>query len=164
MEDNNIQIVPVEAGDRKWMTGLIKARWGEERVVTHGFAFRPAELPGFVAYLGQERVGLLTYNVDPDSCEIITIDSLRPRRGIGSKLLDAMKGFCHTAGCRRLWLITTNDNLDALRFYQKRGFVLMALHKNALEVSRVMKPIIPTIGREGIPLRDEIELEWVQRR
>jgi ribosomal protein S18 acetylase RimI-like enzyme len=159
---DKIEIAPVQDKDRKWMTGLIKARWGEERVVTHGFAFRPPELPGFIAYQGQEKVGLLTYNIDHDSCEIITIDSLRPRREIGSKLIEEMKRFCQRSGCDRLWVITTNDNLDALRFLQKRGFVLVALHKNALEVSRVMKPIIPTIGREGIPLRDEIELEWLQ--
>jgi hypothetical protein len=58
-------------------------------------------------------------------------------------------------------LVTTNDNLNALRFYQKRGFVLVAVHRNALEVSRKLKPEIPLVGMDSIPLRDEIELEMM---
>ena len=61
--------------------------------------------------------------------------------------------------CTRLWLITTNDNLRALRFYQRRGFRLAALHRDALETSRRLKPSISEIGFHGIPLRDELELE-----
>ena len=63
------------------------------------------------------------------------------------------------AGCGRVWLITTNDNLRALRFYQRRGFRLVAVHPDALERSRELKPSIPEIGLDGIPLRDELELE-----
>jgi RimJ/RimL family protein N-acetyltransferase len=65
------------------------------------------------------------------------------------------------AACQRIWLITTNDNMPALRFYQKRGFRLVAVHQNALDYSRTLKPEIPLIGLEGIPLRDEIELEII---
>lgn len=54
----------------------------------------------------------------------------------------------------------TDDNLHALRFYQNRGFVLVAVYRNALEISRQLKPEIPLIGKNGIPLRDEIELEY----
>jgi ribosomal protein S18 acetylase RimI-like enzyme len=64
-------------------------------------------------------------------------------------------------GCRRLWLITTNDNTDALRFYQKHGFMLVAVHRNAIEESRKLKPEIPLIGNNNIPIRDEIELEMM---
>ncbi|MEW5718069.1 MAG: GNAT family N-acetyltransferase, partial [Chloroflexota bacterium] len=81
--------------------------------------------------------------------------------GIGSALIDAVKLRARQAGCKRLWLITTNDNLTALRFYQKRGFTLAALHRNALEESRKIKPEIPLVGEHGIPLRDEIELEMM---
>ena len=63
------------------------------------------------------------------------------------------------AGCRRLWLITTNDNLPALRFYQRRGFVLAALHRDAIAASRRLKPQIPLLGLDNIPIRDELELE-----
>jgi GNAT superfamily N-acetyltransferase len=74
-------------------------------------------------------------------------------------LIDAVRQEAQRAGCKRLWLITTNDNLTALRFYQRRGFVLVAVHRNAVELSRKLKPQIPLIGEHGIPIRDEIELE-----
>ena len=106
-------------------------------------------------------LGLVTYHVDEDACEIVTIDSLVPSRGVGTALIEAVKVAAIEAGCKRLWLITTNDNLNALRFYQKWGFELVAIHRNALEKSRELKPEIPTIGMDGIPLRDEIELEMV---
>jgi hypothetical protein len=59
-----------------------------------------------------------------------------------------------------LWLISTNDNLNALKFYQKRGFSLVKLYKNAVnETRKKIKPEIPLIGENGIPIRDEVELE-----
>jgi len=62
-------------------------------------------------------------------------------------------------GCRRVWLITSNDNLDALRFYQRRGLRLVAVHRGAIDEARRVKPSIPATGEYGIPVRDEIELE-----
>ena len=79
--------------------------------------------------------------------------------GVGSALVSTLEDAARAAGCRRLWLITTNDNLEALRFYQRRGFVLAALHPGAIEASRRLKPVIPLVGHDGIPIRDELELE-----
>jgi ribosomal protein S18 acetylase RimI-like enzyme len=79
--------------------------------------------------------------------------------GIGTALIDAVRDVAERAGCTRLWLVTTNDNLDALRFYQRRGFVLAALHRDAIEAARTLKPGIPAVGEYGIPIRDEIEME-----
>ena len=137
-------------------------RWGANIAVAHDTIYRPSDFPGFVAYhVGAENnwLGLITYRIHADQCEIITIDSLFPATGIGTVLLDAVKQVAIEAGCKRLWLITTNDNLDALRFYQKRGFVLVAVYRNAVNRSRKLKPEIPEVGAYGIPLRDEIELE-----
>ncbi len=108
-----------------------------------------------------EKVGLITYLIEEDSCQIITINSTRPFTGIGVALIEAVHETARQHGCKRLWLITTNDNLYALHFYQKRGFVLVALHRNALEFASKLKPEIPLIGNDGIPLRDEIELEMI---
>ena len=62
-------------------------------------------------------------------------------------------------GASTLWLLTTNDNLDALRLYQRHGFRLAALHPGAIDAARRVKPQIPVVGRHGIPLRDELVLE-----
>ncbi len=155
------QIHPLgeDQGDPIWVARLVTDRWGAETVVTRGILYYPASLPGFVAWQAGERVGLVTYHLDQHACEIVTLDSLRPGIGVGRALIAAVRQVAQAAGCRRLWLITTNDNMEALRFYQKQGFILVAVHRNALELSRQLKPAIPLIGMHGIPLRDEIELE-----
>lgn len=154
-------IRPLGAEDEEWVAGFIDRRWGSPYVVGHGKLYYPHTLPGFVAEADGEAVGLLTYHIDGDDWEIVTIDSLEPGGGIGSGLIYTLRQAAKKAGARRLWLITTNDNLNALRFYQKRGFTLVAVYPNALERSRQLKPNLPLVGEDGIPLRDEIELEML---
>ena len=160
MEINSkIVIRPIEPLDREWIIDLISERWRSTLIVTRGVKHETESLPGFIAYLSRDRVGLLTYSITNAECEIITLDSLMENIGIGSMLLLAAREIAIKSSCNRLWLITTNDNISGLRFFQKRGFQLVAVHKNALEISRRLKPEIPMIGLDGIPLRDEIELE-----
>ncbi len=140
---------------------LIAARWGADYVVAHGTIFRPHELPGFVVTSGDEIKELATYHLDGRSCELVTLDSLEEGKGVGSALLQAVVEEARRAGARRLWLVTTNDNLRALRFYQKRGFTLVAVHAGAIARARKLKPSIPEVGCDGIPIRDEIELELI---
>src|SRR5207253_5074073 len=115
--------------------------------------------PGFGAWDGERLVGLATYRIGGGACELATLNSRVEGLGVGSALITAVREVAVSAGCARLWLITTNDNTRALRFYQKRGFRLAALYPNQLEKSRLLKPEIPLAGWDGIPLRDEIELE-----
>ena len=90
-------------------------------------SIRPADLPGFVAVEGDRIVGHASYRVDGVTCELVPIDADPPGRGTGSRLLDAVVEAARAAGCSSVWLTTTNDNLDALRFYQRRGFRLRAI-------------------------------------
>jgi GNAT superfamily N-acetyltransferase len=104
--------------------------------------------------------GVLTYVIHAEECEVLTLHAEPPHRGTGTALIEAVKAVAQLAGCTRLWLMTTNDNVDALRFYQRRGFRLAKLHANAVDHSRTrLKPEIPRTGNYGIPLRDELELE-----
>lgn len=159
-------IRPLEKPDRNWVAEMGDAHWGSTKIVSRGQVHYIHLLNGFVAVMGQEgengeKVGLLTFHHDESTqaIEIISLNSLREGIGIAAALLDALKAHVQAIGIKRVWLITTNDNMHALRFYQKRGFVLCALHPNALSESRKLKPQIPLIGHHGIPLRDEIELE-----
>jgi len=127
--------------------------------VVHGDIYYPHELSGFVALQNNFPVGLVTYHIAGQACEIVTLSSEQPGIGIGSALIEAVGEIARATGCRRLWLVTTNDNLHALGFYQKRGFLLVKIHRNAVEKSRQLKPLIPLYGMNGIPIRDEIELE-----
>ena len=154
-----LEIVPLTQKDSAWLAQFMAERWGEDKAVAHNTVYQPSILPGFVAIEETERRGVITYHIVEKQCEIVTIDSLLPTQGVGTALIEAVKVMAKTQGCHRLWLITTNDNLNALRFYQKRGFSLVKINRNALERSRQLKPGIPLIGLDGIPLRDEIELE-----
>lgn len=153
------EVQGLEPDDAPWVEDFIIQRWGSAEVVAHGVVYHPQHLPGFVALLDGQRAGLITFHIQGTACEIVTLDSTRPGQGVGKALLAAVKRAAREAGCRQLWLITTNDNLNALRFYQRRGFTLVAVHPNAVAESRRLKPEIPLIGEYGIPIRDEIELE-----
>jgi len=128
-------------------------------MITRGKIHHADKLPGFITVQDEKPVGLTTYDIVGGQCEIVSMNSLVEGAGIGSALIDAVKNIAREAGCKRLWLITSNDNTAALRFWQKRGFSLVAVHCNAIEQTRKIKPEIPLIGNDGIPLRDEIELE-----
>lgn len=130
------------------------------RVARLGTLAEPLRHPALVAvdHAGA-LAGVLTYIIEGDACEILTLHAVTQWAGTGTALVDAARHKATAAGCRRLWLITTNDNVDALRFYQRRGFVLTALHPGAVTTSRRnLKPEISETGAYGIPLRDELEL------
>jgi len=152
-------IRPITDQDKEWIIQALTRRWGSHLVVSRGKPHDASQMPGFIAYYNGEPVGIATYHIDGLDCELITLDSWLEKSGVGSQLVEAVKGKAIMVGCHRLWLITTNDNLEALSFYQKRGFHLVAVHPNALAESRKLKPSIPTVGMNGIPLRDEIELQ-----
>ena len=135
--------------------------WDGEEMVIHGEVFRLEQLDGFVVEDGNEWVGLLTFFVQNHGCEVTSLDSLCEGQGIGTQLMNAVVDEARKQNCERVFLATTNDNLHALRFYQKRGFELIAIHRGAVIDSRKLKPSIPLTGNDGIPIRDEIELEML---
>ena len=156
---NDFLVRPIQATDRDWVESFIKSHWGSGIVVARGRVIRPGELDGFAVFKGKRPVGLLTFRTDGSECEIVTIDSILERKGIGTSLIDAVRKKAKAKGCKRLWLITTNDNLSALGFYQKKGFRLVAVYPDAIEPSRKLKPQIAMKAANGIPIRDELELE-----
>ena len=137
--------------------------WGGEEMIARGNIYRPEQLEGFVIEEDQEWIGLLTFLVKDGECEVTSLDSLRQGQGLGSRLIDQVIEEACTQECRRLFLITTNDNLNALGFYQRRGFEIAAVYRGAVNDSRKRKPGIPLVGYNNIPLRDEIELEMSLR-
>ena len=134
--------------------------WGSSEMVISSGIYDCAALDGFAA-LNEERVitGLITYVVKDGECEIISLDSLEEKKGIGTALMKEVEKVAAESLCKRITLITTNDNLLALKFYQKRGYMISTIHRYAVEKARKRKPEIPFIGNDGIPIRDEIELE-----
>ena len=103
---------------------------------------------------------MITYNIENDECEIATLDSKIGNKGLGTKLIELVIDRARENHCKRVWLITTNDNIHAIRFYQRRGFEWVGFHKDAMEVSRKLKPEIPKLGNDNIPIKHEIEFEY----
>jgi GNAT superfamily N-acetyltransferase len=155
---DDLYIRHVSDGDREFIRGFITERWGSEVVIVHEEVFHPADLPGFICMLAGEFTGLITYRVDNNACEIVSLDSLVENKGIGTALIEKVALTAASAGCDHLWLVTTNDNLHALGFYQKHGFHLVLIVPDAVTKSRQRKPEIPLIGENGIPITDEIVL------
>jgi len=148
--------------DRTWAERLIDDRFGGPLQARRGELIDVLALPGFVAERDGEPVGILTYRREDGDCELAFVAALERNRGIGTALLDALRR--EVADCGRIWLVTTNDNLEALRFYQRRGFVLSSLRAGAVDdARRRLKPRISTVGSFDIPFRDELELELRQQ-
>jgi GNAT superfamily N-acetyltransferase len=152
-------ITDLTIADKIWVKGRTELLFGGDYVVSREIIHDPTELPGFIAVDGGERIGLATYHIEGDECELVSIDALCQYIGVGTALLEAVEKAARVAGCKTLWAITTNDNLDALRFFQKRGFVISAYRLDSMDRIRRMKPDIPETGYYGIPVRDEVELE-----
>lgn len=147
--------------DRPWVNSLKDEHFnGAEFIVTRGRRVYPVDLSGFYAEaLSGERVGFTSYEVRNEICEIVTLNAFKKYQGIGTGLVDAVITEGRSQKWKKIWLITTNDNLDAIRFYQKRGFVIAKTHVDSIASSRKLKPSIPLTGNFGIPIRDEIEME-----
>lgn len=57
------------------------------------------------------------------------------QRGIGKALMAELENRLRQKGCIRYYLLVTNDNLDAMRFYQDLGWDEMDLHIYAKDIS-----------------------------
>ena len=116
--------------------------------------------PALIAEVDGEIAGVLTWVLRERSMEVLTLHAARRWAGAGTALVAAARRVAEASGAGRLWLVTTNDNVDALRFYQRRGFRLARVHAGAVDRSRAsLKPAIPETGEHGIPIHDELELE-----
>jgi GNAT superfamily N-acetyltransferase len=157
--DESLVIRAPTVDERDRVGQLLRAAWGSTTVISRGRANDASLLPAVLALHGDEIVGLATYRPGSPECELVTIEAFVPGHGIGTALLERVREEAITRGCTRLWLITTNDNLRAVRFYQRRGMRLVAVHRGAVDDARRLKPSIPQIGDHGIPIHDELEFE-----
>lgn len=147
------------ATDASILTEVWTRNWGGVSVVSRGHVHHPLDLPCCMAVENDTVIGAITWNRAGDEIEIVTLDSWREDQGVGTALLNRAIDSAKKSDVRRAWLITTNDNIRAIRFYQKRGWDLMAVHRDAVREARKLKPTIPELGDHGIPIRHELEFE-----
>lgn len=145
--------------NRNLVDEFIEQHWCTTTMIIRGKEIDMTKTEGFYFSKGEDIIGLITYIVYENILEVTSLDSLQENQGIGCKLLDAVIYEAKNRRLQKIVLITTNDNINAIGFYQKRGFDMVRLYHNALNISRKMKPEIPLIGENSIPLRHEIEFE-----
>ena len=162
MKKDKFKIRPISKQDKLWVRDTLIREWGSLQIVSRGKVFTGDKLPGFVAESeDQDRLGLITYFISGEDCEIVTLNSFFCNKGIGTALIEKVKNIAISNGCNRIFVVTTNNNLEAQKFYQNRGFILKRIYPNAVENSRKLKPQIPFKDEKGRLIKDEIELEII---
>ncbi len=154
-----MSIRKIDQTDRKKIDDFIVCHWFTLQMAVHGESIDLGSADGFYSCTDEEITGLLTYRFIDKDMEILSLDSIYENQGVGTSLLNAAAALAGDSGAERIRLITTNDNLSALRFYQKRGFDIVRFYRFAVDQARKIKPEIPQTGMDGIPLKHEIELE-----
>jgi AhpD family alkylhydroperoxidase len=150
---------PLDEDDRPWAVEALRRGWGSTSVARKGALVDAARLAGFVAVADGRRVGLLTYARRADEVEVVTLQAETEGGGIGRALMDAVVSHGRAAGASRIWLVTTNDNIRAIGFYQRFGLDLVAYIGDGVAACRRLKPSIPLVSADGIDVRHELEFE-----
>jgi ribosomal protein S18 acetylase RimI-like enzyme len=146
--------------DRQWMGRIWLQWWSAPFVVSKaGTIHHIDDMAGFIAETNGKPIGVITYTIVDDECEITSLISLIEGRGIGTKLIQKLEDHARAQRCQRIWAITTNDNMHALSWYQKRGYRLVTVYRDAMKQVRQIKPELTILGMDDIPLHDMIELE-----
>ena len=152
----------VSKNDADWVKNLFIRYWGGDICVSRGKVQKVDDFTGgFIAKTLEENVGFITYTISGVELEITNLISLKENMGIGSALVKTVIDLAKTQSIKIICLTTTNDNLNGIGFWQKRNFILVKVYPNAMEYTRKLKPAIPLIGENGIPLRDELELQMI---
>ena len=154
-----MELMKINQGKRDRVNDFIIHQWFTMQMVVHGESIDLGKAEGWYACEDNEIIGLVTYRITGNEMEILSLDSLIENKGTGTALLHQAISDARNARLERIRLITTNDNLHALRYYQKRGFDMIRFYHNALDCARKIKPEIPQTGMDGIPLKHENELE-----
>lgn len=145
--------------DRPQVNAFLIRHWFSTDMIVCGKRIDMTKADGIGAFDGAELAGLIMYRFRGPVCDLLSLNSLTERCGVGTELIRRAAETARGNGRTKLVVVTTNDNIDAIRFYQKRGFDLVRLHRDSLAAARRIKPEIPLIGEHGIPLRHELEFE-----
>lgn len=155
-----MDIRKITPADSAYIEAACTRAFASPYVVAAGQKLHVPELPGLIAWEDGAPMAHATWVIEGDDMEIITLVADAPGKGHAAALMQAARAEAKAMGLSRLHLETTNDNTPALRFYQRLGMTISAIHIGAVAEARKLKPEIPLTGRDGIPLEHEIELEW----
>lgn len=157
--DTTLQFRECTQADAAFVTKIMDEYWGGEPLLIRDKNYYPSKLPGIIAENGTKLAGFIFYEIQKRDCEIVVFEVFDKWKGTGTALIELLRVIAKKQSCERIFLMTHNDNLDALRFYQRRGFSISGIRLNSMARARKIKPSIPLIGDYNIPIRDEIDLE-----
>jgi ribosomal protein S18 acetylase RimI-like enzyme len=146
--------------DNSWIVEYMEREWGGNFIITNGRMHYIEQLAGIILSENQKNIGICLYEEGNNECEIVLLEAFEKNKGVGTILIKEMISRMKNMNWRRIWLITTNDNLDAIRFYQRRKFRINKINKNGIDKARKLKHTIPLVGNYGIPIHGEIEMEY----
>lgn len=152
-----IKIQPITKKNREIVNEILLKEWNSLFMIVRGKKISLNEIDGIIAYDGENIIGIITYLLYDDTLEIISLNSLYEGKGIGTLLIEEVKKKTREEGKSNIKVITTNDNINAIKFYQRRSFIISNVYINSIEKYRKIKPNIPQKGIFDIPIRDEIE-------
>ncbi|WP_395172646.1 GNAT family N-acetyltransferase [Roseibium alexandrii] len=152
----SVNIHATTAEDHADVLQLLNDRWTSPDMIIENETIDASRLPGYTARADGELVGLVTLIKRPEEWEILTLDSFNRWDGVGSRLLQAVVEEAKASHIHRLTVRTSNDNLDAFRFYQRRGFRLERIGFGVIDAEREKNPGIPLTGDYGIEIHDEV--------
>lgn len=155
--NTTVDVHPIDTETRPMVTEFLTNYWSGTFILIRGEAVDITTIDGFAVVKNGSLTGIISYIVRGEACEIVSLNSTAERRGVGTALVNAVIARAREFGCRRVQLLTTNDNLNAIGFYQRRGFDLVGINLGEIDRAREQKPSIPLIGQNGIPIRHEIE-------
>lgn len=156
----NYKIIKIDDSNRERANEILKEEWESTDIIIRGKVIDGTKLNGFIAKKeNEEIIGLITYLIwENNECEIVSLNSNISKKGIGTKLIEKVKQVAKENGCKVVKLVTTNDNVNAIYFYQKRGFSISNIYIDAIKETRKLKPQIPKYAENGIEIKDEIEM------
>ena len=159
IEPQKYEVRDIDVVLREKVQPILDGTWGSPMLAVNGRLWDSRTMPGFAAIGGDEILGYLLYEFHGGVCEIMVLESVAQRIGIATSLIEQVVQTAKSVGVSRIIVQTSNDNIHAFRFYQRRGFTIREVRLGALDAARDLKPSIPLIGEDGIPLCDEIEFE-----
>jgi len=155
-----VKYTKAEQVEKSKLLEFFTEHWGSPKMVISSGVYECDLLPGYVCLSDdQEIIGLVTFVDRGNEREIISLDSIVENKGIGSNLMELAETDAKQANIDKITLVTSNDNIHAIKFYQKRGYRIVHVLRDAIDQARKIKPSIPLIGYHGIPIKDELVLE-----
>jgi len=166
IEPQKYEIRRIDNKIREKIQPILDETWGSPFLAINGKLWDSRIMPGYAAIGAAasasssekcEALGYLLYELHDGVCEIMVLESVAQNIGIATALIEQIKKTAKASGVNRIIVQTSNDNTHAFRFYQRREFTISEVRLGAMDAARQLKPSIPLIGEDGIPLRDEIE-------